>query len=89
MSTRRFFEPVLLDKPLKFEFDRDTGLLWVTIEGRLFPTASGPLAGQHIQRNVRLAFPQQMSQALLMQLPQLETLLSQASGGPAKPRSVQ
>lgn len=89
MSDRRFFTPIMLDNPLQLEFDRDTGLAWVTIEAHLFPTASGPLGGKHIQQNLRLALSPQMSQALLDQIPALVMVLQQASKGSATQGYVQ
>lgn len=79
----------LTDSQLDFEFDPDTGLLWVTISAGT--SIWNPTLGkqQDLEMPVRLALTPKASRLLLGDIRHLETLLLQASEGPTKPRSVQ
>ena len=73
----------LTDSQLDFEFDPDTGLLWVTV------LADIELLNEPRVIPIRLALTPKASRLLLSDIRHLETLLLRASEGPAKPRSVQ
>jgi hypothetical protein len=73
--------PYIIEKPLEFDFDPDTGLLSLVGVG----STSGPVR----ELGACLMLTPKVSQALLADLPRLEAVLLQASRGPTKPRSVQ
>jgi hypothetical protein len=76
----------LTDHPLKFSFDPDTGIVWLTIEAGYGPPH--PVAPvDYIP--VRVGLTLATIESLLAALPELQTLLEQAVKGSTKPRSVQ
>ena len=78
--------PLLTDRPLTFEFDPDTGIVWMTIEaGFGGPEPDSPT----VYKTMRIGLTLETSRSLLAALPNLQSLLEQASKGPTKPRSVQ
>jgi hypothetical protein len=79
MNGETFF-PFLTDKPLEFEYDPDTGVLTLFLLIELRPLET---------RRVGMMLTPKASQALLADLPRLESLLVRASKGPTKPNFVQ
>jgi len=73
----------LTDSQLDFEFDPDTGLLWVKV------LAGIELLNEPMEMPIRLTLTPKASRLLLGDIRHLETLLLRASEGPTKPRSVQ
>jgi len=77
---------ILTDRSLEFEFDPDTGIVWMTVyAGYGRPDPAEPTYYLPVRVGLTLA----TSQALLAALPKLQSLLEQAMKGPTKPRSVQ
>jgi hypothetical protein len=81
--------PYLVDSFAQIEYDRDTGLLWATIEPLVFFPGTYSGDGSQKRQTLRLALTPKMSQELLDQLPILQSLLRQASKGPTKPDFLQ
>ena len=83
------FPNVLTDKPITFAFDPDTGIVLMTIlgGGEYFH----PLLKQkqEIQLTLQVGLTPESSRALLAALPSLQSILEQATKGPATPGSVQ
>jgi hypothetical protein len=75
----------LTDQPLQFEFDPDTGILWVTAVAGVELLATK----QQFQLPVQLGLTVETSRSLLAALPRLQSLLERALKGPTKPSSVQ
>ena len=86
---RRFAIPYLVDSSIQFDLDPDTGLLWVTIEALAYFPNTYAGEGPRIPQTVRLALTPKTSQELLGRIPEIETLLLQASKGAAKPDFLQ
>ena len=86
---RKFATPYLVDEPVLFEYDQDTGLLWATIEALVYFPQTYAGEGPQIPKTLRLALTPKTSQWLLGQLPILQSLLLQASKGPTKPNFLQ
>jgi len=78
--------PVLTDQPLEFEFDPDTGIIWMTVVAG-YEVSGQP--GQPQQMRILVGLTLETSRSLLAALPKLQSLLEQATKGPTKPRSVQ
>ena len=73
--------PYLVEKPIEFSFDPDTGLLSLVAIGSLQPADR--------EMGACLMLTPKAAQSLLADLPTLEALLKQASEGQTKPRFVQ
>lgn len=75
----------ITEDPLSFEFDPDTGLVSVIFVSSWQVPGSETL----MKRTMRLMLTPASSQALLDNLPALQSILELAKKGPTKPRSVQ
>jgi hypothetical protein len=79
-------KPVLTDKPLKFEFAPDTGLVTLTAYVGFGPPGSGA-AIVHIP--IQIMLTPESAHALRDDLPKIAEILDKASEGITKPRFVQ
>lgn len=81
--------PLLINSPLAFEYDQDTGLLAVVVTGEMQKQTAQMIEVPAFSMSIILYLTPEASRTLLSDLPKLEILLRQASKGPAKPDSVQ
>jgi hypothetical protein len=79
----------LTDSPLQFEFDRDTGLLSVKVLASFAYRNPISQETEPVDQAVVILMTPGTSQLLLAQLPELRTVLQQASEGPSKPDFLQ
>jgi len=81
--------PLIVDCPLAFDYDPDTGLLSVVATGTMQRQTTQKIDVPLFPMSVILHLTPKISRQLLADLPLAERLLAQASEGPTKPRSVQ
>jgi hypothetical protein len=80
---------LIVNVPLTFDYDPNTQLLSVMAVSSKPPQPTGTVEIPAFQVHVTLLLTPEASQSLLSELPNLESLLLQASKGPTKPASVQ
>jgi hypothetical protein len=80
---------LLVNLPLTFDYDPSTGLLSVMAVSSKPPQQTGTVEIPAFEVHVTLLLTPEAWKSLLSNLPNLESLLSQASKGPTKPPSVQ
>lgn len=78
-----FTIPHIIDAPIEFDLDQETGLLSV------LALASYEGQGQKSQMTHQLLLTPATGKALLAALPQLQKLLEMQAEGPTRPDSVQ
>jgi len=81
--------PLIIDSPLTFGYDPDTGLLSVVATGEMQQQKTQKIEVPAFSMSVILFLTPKAARQLLSDIPALEKLLEQASKGPTKPHSVQ
>jgi hypothetical protein len=76
--------PFIADGPIELHLDHETGLLLLSVPaGMRLPN------GAESQMRLQLLLPPATGQALLADLPTLQTLLERQAAGPSRPASIQ
>jgi hypothetical protein len=83
------YQPFMVNTPLAFEYDQDTGLLSVVAVASMQRQTTEKADIPTFEMNLILYLTPETARRLLSDLPKLEMLLRQASEGPPTPRSVQ
>lgn len=81
--------PLIVNSPLAFGYDPDTGLLAVVATGEMQKQMTEKIEVPAFSMSVILHLTPETSRRLLSDLPALEKLLEQASKGPTKQGFVQ
>jgi hypothetical protein len=81
--------PMLINAPLEFDYDPDTGLVSLTALASFARRQTKYFEVPESQMAICLLLTPETAQSLLADLPKLEALLSQASKGPTKPDFLQ
>jgi hypothetical protein len=80
---------LIVNSPLAFEYDPNTGLLSVVANGEMPPQKTQNLEWPAFPMSAILLLTPKIAQQLLADLPKLERLLERASKGPDKPDFLQ
>jgi hypothetical protein len=89
MENPLWLPTMLTDKPIKFSYDPDTGLVLMLVAGEMEYFHPILQQKQTKEWNQVIGLTPEASRVLLAVLPELQSLLEQAVKGPTKPRSVQ